>query len=197
MIDKGVSSAIRNLVAMVTAMYPDNKGAVVLEDQLDLMLSKSRVKTVVNIFMEWYRGKYHPHDTRSEFTLKSDLQKQPPLLVCGILSEFADAVDEAVDVARVATYAAEVVERYGWVQGEAGGKNRGFCLLGALDYAIYHSGMDVVRQQNTWRLTKKLLNELLQTSLLVPWNDAPGRTAGEVTHLLREVAAAGTRTIRP
>lgn len=197
MLDRGTTKALRNVVTMINVDYPENRGGrVVLENYLELMMPKTRALKLAHSFVDWYSERYG--DKGNHLITKMEMQNQPPLLVAGMISEFADTIDEALDVSRVATYAAEVIERFGWVQGETGGRNRGFCLLGALDHAIYHSGMDVVRQQNMWHRTKSLIHELLQTSLLAQWNDASGRTAGEVTHLLREVAAAaGLRIIKP
>ena len=78
----------------------------------------------------------------------------------------------------------EVLERYGWRQGEFGETKKGFCLLGALRFAY---------PRRTLRLLfwKRILARIGRRGSVLAsatsWNDTRGRTKTQVIRLLREL----------
>lgn len=112
-----------------------------------------------------------------------------------------------VDVADVLEYAADVVlPRDGWCQNEMVSPDGRVCLSGALARAALELTEDVGCPEEIWSKYTSGAYDLWGRSLLavektvdveavgwVPeWNDAPGRTEGEVSDALR-LTAKGLR----
>jgi hypothetical protein len=76
--------------------------------------------------------------------------------------------------------AAEVIEEFGWIQGEYGGADEGYCVDGAIQCAA-HGAYDRF-------LARSLLCGYLRASWLPLWNDAPERTKDQVIAALRAAA---------
>ena len=72
--------------------------------------------------------------------------------------------------------AALLIERYGWIQHQAGSMRRGFCMSGAIDAS--RASFDATSA------ARKLLFELLRCQSAITWNDTPYRTAEEVIDAL-------------
>jgi hypothetical protein len=67
----------------------------------------------------------------------------------------------------------QLIRRYGWVQGDYGGKDCGYCIVGALTEGGVGS-MDFAYT----------IADKIGGMHIVDWNDAPGRTVNEVLALL-------------
>lgn len=79
----------------------------------------------------------------------------------------------------------EVIQKYGWLQGDYGNKKDGFCIIGALRYA------------GSWiRLSTKVGTALgvpadpIMQGYVSDWNDNPTRTKRQVIALLKKVEGA-------
>lgn len=193
---RALAKTMRQVATMVYATYmPENRGHVVLDSYLELMLPGRSVASTKSVFLQWYREKYSPTYGETESLLEHQLLEQAPLAVCGMLNEFADQVDRVVDAADIFDASAKLIEEKGWIQGRSGNVNEGFCLLGAIDYSLRSSERSTLWQDTLWHDCRYILHEYLQTSLTVEWNDAPGRKPEEAIHLLREIAA-GVRIVK-
>lgn len=80
--------------------------------------------------------------------------------------------------------AADLIEKFGWIQGNYGAEECGYCALGAIlavdfddDYSI-HSFNNYIQD-----------NHPDMNLGAVEWNDTPGRTKEEVISTLRKAAA--------
>jgi hypothetical protein len=73
----------------------------------------------------------------------------------------------------------ELVKKYGWRQGSFGGKDAGFCVVGAINLA-YH-GFD-----KKWCKAIGKVQKLIGGIAIPLWNDEPGRTRRQVLTLLRK-----------
>lgn len=81
--------------------------------------------------------------------------------------------------------AAQIIERDGWVQGEATDEHDGHCLIGALDAAIGEIGPT---RGSVFCAVYNGMRSLGLYAGIVEFNDAPGRKVEEVTALLRAAA---------
>lgn len=77
--------------------------------------------------------------------------------------------------------ARKLIEKHGWIQGDWGGYEDGFCALGALnradnEFANKHGGGLLV---GWWRACW-LLSQTVGNAPVMQWNDTPGRTKEEV-----------------
>lgn len=188
---RSLATNLRNAAKMIQA---ENQGAVVLKDSLRLMMSPSRATEAANAFFSWYRTMY---DKGRTLDVEQEVLRMPPLRVCGLLSEFANLIDEIADTAEILDAAANLIKAHGWVQGSVGRPGVGFDLVGAVEGAqLRKYGPHSASGWRLWTTTMAALTEYLQTTMLVEWNDAPGRTANEVYGVLKEVAA-GIRSIKP
>jgi hypothetical protein len=98
--------------------------------------------------------------------------------------------------------AAEYIEKYGWVQGRAGGPigqmNYPACAYGAIDAAS--ANPDPYEASELTNEVCEMLNEYLGITEpganFIRFNDTPGRTASEVVALLRDAAEwAGSQEV--
>lgn len=187
----------RNLAALIAGEFSDNKGRVVMRDMLVLMAQPAAAKEFEELFIEWH-SICHSKQTISARLMRDQLRDETPFVVAGYLNEFADTVDQIVALATILRRAADLIKTYGWVQGSAGSFGSGFDLLGAVDQAITvlaNGGENRYifnQSHNLWLMAQQLLTEHLRTSMLVAWNDAPGRRAAEVIDVLTSCAAAAT-----
>lgn len=94
-----------------------------------------------------------------------------------------------IDILRTAK---NYIEQYGWIQGESGNKESGFCSLGAADRA----GIDIFSEKQgtddlfswvlPWGVMEKAANCLDDEARnrgaisIVRYNDAPGRTKQDI-----------------
>lgn len=81
-----------------------------------------------------------------------------------------------------------VIERYGWAQGKYRSRSGRRCILGA-QAVLYRLGYG--DESSVTRAADHLQAVLTARGIRQPyhqWNDAPGRTQGEVLALLREAA---------
>lgn len=96
-----------------------------------------------------------------------------------------------VSVADVLTRAADLLEEFGWRQGDYGSKREGtFCMLGAVDAACGDLGANFHNDGVCLALYKSF-----EDASVVKWNDAPGRTKAEVVAKLRDAAARLDRVV--
>lgn len=87
--------------------------------------------------------------------------------------------------------AADLLEEFGWVQYDCGGKDRGFCLLGAVLEANRDFGRNVYADlESLGDLVWSGLPRRTWGSFPIDWNNASGRTKEEVVTRLREAADA-------
>lgn len=192
-----LSRVMRIASDSIQQQYVSNKGTVVLESHLELWMPVARIAPAKRAFMNWYRATYNPPGPDSEILLWLKLtDENQPLYIAGLLSQFANVVDEIVAVANTLSLAASILEKYGWIQGKSASPDRGFCLVGAIDHALRSTYKIQTDADALWGASLSVLRDKLQTSLLVEWNDTPGRTSAEVIHLLKETAA-GVRIINP
>ena len=71
----------------------------------------------------------------------------------------------------------ETIKMYGWIQGEVGSTEKGFCIVGAMDYA----------SNNNLSYTDMRDAVVAVHKDFVSWNNKPGRTKQEVIDLLVSV----------
>lgn len=187
-----LAQAFRAVMKMVQASYPDNQGVVVLDSHLSLRLPTSRVAVAKQVILTRYRRRHHSDDTEPSLLLEQRLRQETPVYVCDLLYECANTVDQIVAVANTLEIAASLLDEHGWVQGSTR-DGLSMCMLGALEISLMQQGLETY---SWYPACKEVLSQYLQTKLLVEWNDAPGRTAREVLHVLRETAA-GIRIIKP
>jgi dienelactone hydrolase len=76
--------------------------------------------------------------------------------------------------------AADLIERWGWVQGRFGNKAVGFCLGGAIYNVAGATDEETTQALNSVRSSLQWGNTPLSD-----YNDTPGRTKAEVLALLR------------
>lgn len=192
-----LSRVMRIASDSIQQQYTSNKGTVVLDSHLELWMPVARIAPAKKAFLNWYRVTYNPPGPDSEILLWLKLtDENPPLYIAGLLSEFASVIDEIVAVANTLSLAASILEKYGWIQGKSANPDRGFCLVGAIDHALRSTYKIQTDADALWGASLSVLRDKLQTSLLVEWNDTPGRTGAEVIQLLKETAA-GVRIINP
>lgn len=188
---RSLATNLRNTVKMIQA---ESQSAVVLKDSLRLTMPPGRATEAANAFFSWYRTMY---DKSHALDVEHKVLRLPPLQVCGLLSEFANLIDEIADTAEILDVAADLIKEHGWIQGSVGRPGVGFDLIGAVEGAqLRKYGPHSASGWRLWATTMAALTEYLQTTMLVEWNDAPGRTANEVYGVLKEVAA-GVRSIKP
>lgn len=88
--------------------------------------------------------------------------------------------------------AADLIEKYGWIQGSLGWRHAGFCALGGIYQATSDLGPIPCLVSNALVSgTKAQLRETIGLSDIAEWNDDPLRTKEEVVAKLREAANAG------
>jgi hypothetical protein len=98
-----------------------------------------------------------------------------------------------VQLAGLARAAADLIEKHGWCQGRLKDFEGRYCALGALQAA--GASEDDLREFNAHAIRWLDEREYGGSSIagypsVMRWNDAPGRTAAEVTGMLRSAAAA-------
>ena len=76
----------------------------------------------------------------------------------------------------------DLIERYGWVQGQLGNTRIGFCLEGAI-FEWEKTQWDKESYESAYQSVYLALG----SQNLVIWNDAPSRTKAEVLAVLRQV----------
>lgn len=91
----------------------------------------------------------------------------------------------------------EVLEKYGWIQGQAGSTHMGFCLSGALTftcnkrYRVQPLDREVlIRREHELLTWRHFFIDTSGIGCIPNWNDTPGRTKEEVLEELRIVAKA-------
>lgn len=118
-----------------------------------------------------------------------------------------DTTVSNAELAQIAELAAESIDTYGWIQSDFGTADTGFCALGAISYSATQTwfvqssvpDLDYIDRGILRYTAKRRLGQIAGSRVprtdvdspehdLVVWNDTPGRTQGEVTDLLREVA---------
>lgn len=84
--------------------------------------------------------------------------------------------------------AADLLEEFGWCQYDVGGKDRGFCVMGAVMEANRDYGRDYFQDHAV--LGNLVWGDLPRDwgGFPIDWNNAPGRTKAEVVARLREAA---------
>lgn len=103
--------------------------------------------------------------------------------------------------------AADAIERYGWATGSFGSKEFGFCVRGALRFAIRNVGANPFGSDSYCEAERRLVHHLSQITpdivICVPsdierWNDTGGATSKEhVIATLRAVALQPAATDAP
>lgn len=189
-----LANAMRHVVDMVRGHGVEDLKKVYLDPYLELIVGPTQAPRAKKMFLSWYRDKYHPELT-SDWEMDQEFRKENPLAACGMLSEFAGIIEHTVAVSIILDQAADYIKRFGWIQG-ASHNSSGFDLVGAVEYTILRNVQDKARAWLLWQDALAMLREYLQTSLLVGWNDAPGRTAREVIQALK-ATSAGIKIIRP
>lgn len=86
-------------------------------------------------------------------------------------------------VSEILTSAADLIEKYGWIQDCWGDKSRGFDLLESITRAC-------PRGDENYLPSYKAISDYLKGRALTVWNDEPGRTKEEVIAALRGAAKA-------
>jgi hypothetical protein len=79
--------------------------------------------------------------------------------------------------------AADLIEEHGWVRGEYGGEEHGFCAMGAILYRSHGYALAYNRAR------QRLMRELVHSGSIVFWNDNVAKSKDEVVETLRRVAA--------
>lgn len=88
-------------------------------------------------------------------------------------------------IGRVIRKAAQVIEDRGWVRGEYGGKETGFCVLGAVNFVAQQNivmNMSAIGKFNSW------LKECGEPCSLPAWNDTKDQTKENVLLYMRKLA---------
>ena len=72
----------------------------------------------------------------------------------------------------------DIIEKYGWIQGDLGNTEQGFCMMGAIDQHIHTEEHD----SNPGRFYRayKTLRLVIGHNHISEWNDKEGRTKEEV-----------------
>ena len=115
------------------------------------------------------------------------------------LDEKKEGEAQLDEVSQLLLKAAEIVERYGHIQESYGDTDRGFCIHGAIWFAV-DPKMDAFepdQEHVTWEAGMRVARYLKDEEALqdcdwdrcVSWNDTDGRTAEEVIAALRGAAA--------
>lgn len=74
----------------------------------------------------------------------------------------------------------------GWIRGDLGSEETGYCLFGALDAA---SDMEIEMFLDSTNVVKETLRGRGSVTHITAWNDAPHRTKQDVLDLLDEAAS--------
>lgn len=110
------------------------------------------------------------------------------------------------EVAEILEKAAEIIDEFGWIQGQGGHEAVGYCAAGALHRAtrcsnshalrsawpswmcmdIHEVVTDHLAREGGW--STQCNDELSGGRSLVLYNDTPGRTAADVTTAFRKTA---------
>lgn len=189
-----LANTLRHVVDMVRGHGIEDLKQVYLDPYLELIVGPTQAPKVKKTFLSWYRDKYRPHLV-TDWDMDHEFRKETPLAACGMLSEYAGIIEHTVAVSIILDQAAYYIKEFGWIQGASHNSN-GFDLVGAVEYTILRNVEDKARSWLLWQDALAVLREYLQTSLLVGWNDAPGRTNREVLQALK-ATAAGIKIIRP
>lgn len=89
--------------------------------------------------------------------------------------------------------AADCIEKHGWVQGQIGHPQVGFCLSGAIIEVSHDRDMQKAADAVKAHLRCPPSDHF---GPVVKWNDAPGRTKEEVVAALRASVFADTAAIK-
>ena len=79
-----------------------------------------------------------------------------------------------------------ILLQYGWIQGNPGSTETGFCLIGAANY--YFEAIEHDANQKRIDRVKDALESIVGTVWV--WNDKPGRTLDEVLILINQAIEA-------
>lgn len=105
--------------------------------------------------------------------------------------------EKTTDRAAVFAKAAALIEEHGWFTGDYGNRGVGFDVAGALFFAVTGKGrLSYSPTEPEARLYANCVWDVLarvgpEWVALGLWNDAPGRTEGEVLAVLRSLAVPG------
>ncbi len=80
--------------------------------------------------------------------------------------------------ARILAEAAANIAQYGWVQGEFGSRERGFCTTGALNEVLPPPSV-----LESYPAAKEYVNEIIE-EFIFSWNDRKERTEDDVVETL-------------
>lgn len=89
-------------------------------------------------------------------------------------SEVADLIEQA----------ANLIETYGWIQGQYGDETMGYCVMGALERAASAGALD---RKEAVRAGLALGRQVGAAAITI-YNDAPERTKNEVIDLMKHTA---------
>lgn len=117
-----------------------------------------------------------------------------PLLVQSFFHQLRKA-GSGEQTSRHLDHARQLIQQHGWTQGTWGSPELGYCIRGALS-AVMRS--DSGANQNTRSACVDSIELVLRAMSggyqeVAGWNDAPGRTAGEVVAVLRQAAEVARR----
>lgn len=100
--------------------------------------------------------------------------------------------DEKRELADVYEKAAEYLEEYGWIQGEAGEPGSARCMVGAMSSALGFSFFLSPLQRPVLDKARNFAEQVLEIwdsyATLAYWNDDPSRTKDEVINVLHGLA---------
>lgn len=90
----------------------------------------------------------------------------------------------------VIDYAADTIDKYGWIQGSMGSKDTGFCALGALYHSVRQLAGETTEIEDSLDNTVigPYIQPLIGKDTLTGWNDHKVKNKKQVVKTLRKAA---------
>lgn len=178
-----------------TLLATSHSGTAGLRDLMLLAGPPKIVDVAINAFYRWVQLEHmgvEPAEVKTGLRAATDINKEPPLLIAGLLTEYANYIDQLLDVANNLTDVEFLLVQRGWHQGgEVDLATGRVCLLGAIDCVLYHNSSKqpaaTAQLFTTFNRIIGIMRMHLNTASLADWNDSPERTFNDVLTLIREV----------
>src|ERR1044072_1726347 len=91
------------------------------------------------------------------------------------------------NVSEIAQAAIDALNTYGWLKYEGGSPDRGFCALGAINYASDSRNPGHEDSSKEFRATRIALAKVVGTHHIADWNDYKCRSKDDVIAALQKV----------
>lgn len=184
----GSLALVRKLIRITSEMYPDPASRVDIEELLKLCCLPAQRRELNSLIQPWLRVQYQQPGGIVLWCIQNEATS---MSMVTMLQLFLGYINAVVATATKLRETAAVLRIHGWQQHHVGSDVTGFDIHGAIGF-VFQGETSTLRLMVLDVLRSKIqeITGLPDTTVsLGDWNDAPGRTAGDVLSLLEGCAA--------